>query len=103
MSENIISREEHTEFVKRVEAEENRQNHRLQVLEDNIKEINALVLSVEKLATNMELMLKEQEEQGERLQVLENRDGERWRQVVGYVITAVLGLAIGYIFKILLP
>ena len=44
-------------------------------------------------------MLKEQESQGKRLEILEGRDGEQWRKVVGYAITAVLGIALGYIFK----
>ncbi|OUN81990.1 hypothetical protein [Gemmiger sp. An50] len=47
----------------------------------------------------IEHMLKEQENQGKRLEILEGRDGEQWRKVVGYAITAVLGIALGYIFK----
>ena len=33
-----------------------------------------------------------------RLQMLENRDGEMWRSIVNYVITTIIGIAIGYIF-----
>ena len=41
---------------------------------------------------------KEQQKQGKRLEVLEGRDGEMWRKVVGYIITAVIGIVIGFVF-----
>ena len=47
----------------------------------------------------MENMLKEQLQQGERLEVLESRDGEMWRKVVGHAVMAVIGIVIGYIFN----
>ena len=34
----------------------------------------------------------------DRTSVLENRDGEMWRKVVGYVATAVIGIVVGFIF-----
>ena len=57
--------------------------------------------SIEKLALNMENMLKEQKNQGKRLEILESRDGEMWRKVVGYLVTAVLGIFVGYYFKMI--
>ena len=33
-----------------------------------------------------------QEQQGKRLDVLENQDGEMWRKVTGYIFTAILGI-----------
>ena len=51
-----------------------------------------------RLATSVEDMVKEQEKQGKRLEVLEGRDGEMWRKVVGYIITAVIGIVIGFVF-----
>ena len=100
---NYQSRTE--EFSKRMEsenqnlkAEDNRQNKRLDTLEANVREMSSIAISVEKLATNMESMVKIQEQQGKRLETLESRDGEMWRKVVGYIITAVIGLVLGYIF-----
>ena len=46
----------------------------------------------------MESMVKEQEKQGKRLETLESRDGEMWRKAVGYVLTAILGIVIGFVF-----
>ena len=43
--------------------------------------------------------LKEQEKQGKRLEALESRDGDMWRTVVGYIITAVIGIVLGFMAK----
>ena len=93
-----ITRAEHNEFVKRMEEDHKRTNHRLSDLEKAFEQNNRLVISVEKLATSMEGMQKEQKEQGERLEKLEDRDGEMWRKVVSYAITAVIGIVVGFIF-----
>lgn len=52
---------------------------------------------VEKLANNMESMANEQAKQGERLEALEGRDGEKWRTVVKYFLSAVIGLVVGVV------
>lgn len=94
-----ISRAEHEEFCKRIEAEDNRQNRRLEILEKSLQQTQELVTSVEKMAVSLQSMVKEQENQGHRLEALESRDGEMWRKVTGYVVTAVVGIFIGYVFK----
>lgn len=93
-----ITRAEHEEFRKRLEEENKRQDRRIELLEENVREMSSLTTSVEKLATSMESMVKEQEKQGKRLEVLEGRDGEMWRKVVGYVVTAVAGIVLGFLF-----
>ena len=92
-----VGREEHTEFAKRIEDEQHRQNRRIELLEESVKQNTALTVSVGKLANNMELMANDQAIQGERLEALEGRDGEMWRTVVKYVLTAALGLVIGLV------
>lgn len=93
-----ITRAEHEEFRKRLEEENKRQDKRIELLEESVREMGALTTSVEKLAQSMECMVKEQEKQGKRLEVLEGRDGEMWRKVVGYIATAVIGIIIGFVF-----
>lgn len=93
-----ITRAEHEEFRKRLEEENKRQDRRIELLEENVREMSTLTTSVEKLATSMESMVKEQEKQGKRLEVLEGRDGEMWRKVVGYIVTAVAGIILGFLF-----
>ncbi len=93
-----ITRAEHNEFCKRIEEENQRQNKRLTAVEEATKEIQSLTVSIQKLADNMEIMCKTQEAESRRLSELESRDGEMWRKVTGYIVTAVVGIVIGYIF-----
>lgn len=89
-----ISRGEHEEFAKRIDAQERRQDKRLELLEETVREIGDLTLSVHTLAKSMESMVKEQEQQGKRLQALESRDGEKWRKLMGYIATALTSGAV---------
>lgn len=61
--ENPITRAEHEEFRRRLEEENKRQDTRIGILEDSVRQIGALATSVEKLALSMQSMLKEQEKQ----------------------------------------
>lgn len=97
--ENPITRAEHEEFRRRLEEENKRQDTRIGILEDSVRQIGALATSVEKLAVSMQSMLKEQEKQGKRLGALEGRDGEKWRKVMGYIATTIVGIVLGYLFK----
>lgn len=98
MENTFLPRREHEEFARRMEEEHNRQNHRIQTLEENLNQIQSLTISVEKIAFSVESMAKELGNQGDRLETLESRDGEMWRKVVSYAITAAVGILVGYIF-----
>ena len=95
--DNPISRAEHEEFRRRLEEENRRQDKRIELLEDNMRELNQLTASVSKLASSIESMVKEQEKQDRRLETLEDRDGAMWRKIVAYGATALVGIFIGYI------
>ena len=94
-----ITRAEHEEFRRRLEEENRRQDKRIELLEENTKRIETLNGTIGKLAANMEGMLKEQLRQGQRLELLESRDGELWRKVVSYALTAVVGAVVGFLCK----
>lgn len=97
--DSALTRAEHNEFAKRMEDEHNRQNHRISEIEKTLEQNNKLLVSVERLATSMETMQKEQADQGDRLEKLEARDGEMWRKLIGYIVTAIAGIIIGFLFK----
>ena len=97
--EEYITRAEHKEFGERLDAENKRQNRRIDELDTAVKQIGELTTSVQKLAMPVESMVKEQGRQGDRLEALESRDGEMWRKVTGYAITTVLGIVIGFVLK----
>lgn len=73
--------------------------HRMDNQEEESRSIQQLVISVERIALSTEHIMQEQEEQGMRLKVLEGRDGDMWRKVVGHIVTVVAGIVIGYVFK----
>ena len=97
--DGALTRAEHNEFARRMEDEHTRQNKRIGELEKVVEQNNKLLVSVERLALSMETMQKEQADQGDRLAKLEARDGEMWRKLIGYAITAVVGIVIGFLFK----
>lgn len=99
MSDSPIMRAEHEEFVRRMEEEHKRQNKRLDLLEKQTEQITDIAMSTKELAISVKQMAEEQREQGNRLEKLEGRDGEMWRKVVGYVITAAIGILIGFVFR----
>ena len=94
--DEYITRAEHAEFCARLDAENNRQNRRIEILEGTTKQISELTTSVQKLAMSVENMVKEQGRQGDRLEALENRDGEKWRSISMHVLTALIGAVIGF-------
>ena len=96
---NPLTRAEHNEFAKRMEDEHNRQNKRIAELETKAEENNKLLASIEKLATIVENMQKQLSAQGVKIEKLESRDGENWRKFVGYVICAVVGIVVGFVFN----
>lgn len=101
--EDGILRAEHEEFRrsmeaenKRLEDENNRQNKRLELLESNMQQIitqqlTTLTATIERLNLSIGNILKEQSEISDRLKKLENRDGDMWRTVVKYAVTAIVG------------
>lgn len=96
---SYVTMELHNEYAKRMQEEHDRTNQRLHELEKSVKENNKLVISVEKLAVSVQSMVEEQRSQGERLEVLEQRDGEMWRKILSYALTAIVGIVIGFVFK----
>ena len=94
-----ITRAEHEEFCKRIDAETHRQNQRIKLLEEQTKQVTEIALSVRELAQSIKQMAETQKEQGEKLEKLESRDGEMWRKVTGYIITAIIGIVIGFVFQ----
>ena len=99
--ENYISRQEHDEFVKRMQDEHKRIHYRITDTEKKVDKIYDLTSSVDRLATAIESMAKEQKKQGERLEELEARDGETWRKVKWYILTLAIGAIAGAVFAMI--
>lgn len=69
--------------------------HRLREVEGEQKIIHELVVSVRELALNMQHMLEEQKEQGQRLEILEKEPSARLAQIKTAIITALATVLVG--------
>lgn len=108
--EGNLTRAEHEEFArrmtaenKRLEDENNRQNRRIEQLENTVNQIvvqqlTSLTTTIEKLKTSVDNTLREQTEIGARVKKLEDKDGDMWRTAVKYVLSAVIGGMVTFVF-----
>lgn len=112
MEGNCITKEVHEEFARRVDAENERQNRRIAVLEDNVKEIHGLTVSVERMAVNMENMLAAIERQGsliekqnDRIDEIEKEPAKTQKEVrlevVKTIISGIAGAAVVAVISLL--
>lgn len=69
--------------------------HRVKDLETIQKNMNELIISVNKLAFNMEGMLEEQKDQGERIKNLEKEPADTWKSLKKTMLTAVVSAIAG--------
>ena len=92
--EDYITRAEHTEFADKIEKEDERQNKRISLLEESLKQIYTLNTSVEKIAISIETLTKEIGQQNERLKAIEDKPAQNWDKLlwlVGGVIISAIG------------
>ena len=75
--DDCISRQECKTCQEKYDEINNSQNRRLDVLEENVKQIQALTISVREMAVNIGQMTKELSKQGERLEAIEREPGQK--------------------------
>ena len=81
--------------MNRIHNEDCRQNKRIDLLEESVKAIRDLVISVHTLAHGVKEMLEEQKGMGNRLDKLEKELGNRWRRMWDKVIDTAVGIIAG--------
>lgn len=92
--ENYLTRAEHNEYVKRMEDEHKRMNHRISELEDSKGQMQDLINNVGIMATNMKHMAELQNDQNDRLERLENIPNQNWNTIKNAIFGAI-GATIG--------
>lgn len=93
--DEYITRSEHTAFIERIDERDKRQDARLASLEETVKEIQRLTLSVERMAVSMENMTEEQKKQGARLDKIEEKPQKRVETVITEIIKYLVVFALG--------
>lgn len=99
--EDYLTRAEYRIYTEKIEAEDKRQNHRIDALEEAVKQINVQAVTLERLAVNMESMAASTKElatelskQGERLDNIEKEPGDLWKKAVWIVVAFLIGAAL---------
>lgn len=94
---DYVTRFEYEERQKRIDDENNRQNHRLDKLETITDQIADMAASIKAMVVTMQAMQKEQEEQGKRLTDIEKKPADNWNQLVYSLIAMIATAAVTYI------
>lgn len=81
--------------LQRIHDEDDRQNHRLNNLESTVKELNELVLTIQRLTMSVESLTKEVQRQGNHLESIENAPLERMNSARQTAINTITGIIIG--------
>ena len=104
--ENTVGRAEFEQYKETVEKENERQNGRLDKLEEVYNVIWRLTTSVEKMAVAIETQgkvqeaqAKVQEDQGKRLSAIERKPGDNWEKATWALAAAFITAVVGYICK----
>ncbi len=92
--DECITRTECKTCQDKYDAENDRQNHRISALEQDIKQLHSLTVSVEKMAVSLEQMAKQLEKQGEKLEAIEAEPAQKWKNAVWLVVAGLIGAAL---------
>jgi transcription elongation factor Elf1 len=85
--------------IQKVEVEIENLKERVDAISKVVDEVHKLSLSVERLAVSIEHTISKQDVHEKRLNAIEKHDGDMWKSVVKYTITAVVGILVGFLFK----
>lgn len=89
---DYVTRIEFEERGKRIDDENNRQNHRLDKLEKIADQLTDMAASIKAMVVTMQSMQKEQERQGQRLEKIEQEPADNWNKLI-YTLVAMLATA----------
>lgn len=92
MSDEYLDKALHEEFAKRIEAEEKRQNARIDKLENVMGIIQNQTISIKTMTVSIENIVQELKKHTERLEDLEAEPGNKWRRLTDGIIGAIAGL-----------
>lgn len=92
MAEEYLRIDVHDQFAARIEAEEKRQNTRLDKLENVMDVIQEQTISIKTMTVSIDNIVQELKKHTERLEALEAEPGNKWRRLTDGIIGAIAGL-----------
>ena len=102
MPDSFVTDKEFEQYCKLAENENSRQNHRLSELEETVKQIQDLTVSVHEISVSISAMAKELTKQGERLEKIEAKPAQSWDKLVWIIVSAVCSGVLGYLLATVL-
>lgn len=85
------------ERLKEVEDRSKSNTHRLDTLEPKVEDIHNLTISVKEIATETRLMRQDMNKIDKRVIAIEEKPNKRLDQIIGYILSALIGGVIGYV------
>ena len=99
MGDEFVTKEVHAEFVKRIEAEETRQNRRLSEIDEELRELRKMATNIERLSISVETMAKELAKVVNTVEEIKDEPADNWRKAVWIVLGALIAAAVGYALR----
>ena len=102
MPDVYVTDKEFEQYCNAAEKENNRQNHRISDLEETVKQIQDLTVSVHEISVSISAMAKELTKQGERLEKIEAKPAQSWDKLVWIIVSAICSGVLGYLLATVL-
>lgn len=73
--------------------------HNTEKIEKNLTQIHELAASVRELAASVRTIAENQKRLGDKIESLQSKDGEMWRKLISYIVTAIAGAVVMQAFQ----
>ena len=87
------------EFKQRIEAEENRQNHRIDSLEQKVDRLIETNTAIQLVEQKIDILSEKVAKIDQNVEKLEAEPGDNWKKAVWIVITVVITAVVTYFIK----
>lgn len=90
--------EKYIEKLIETESRSKSNTKRIDNLEKRVEDIHSLTLSVKEMTTEVKIMRQDINKMDNRVMTLEEKPSKKLDQIWGYIVAAIIGGAISYIF-----
>ena len=90
--------EKYIEKLIETESRSKSNTKRIDNLEERVEDIHSLTLSVKEMATEVKIMRQDMNKMDNRVITLEQKPSKKLDQICGYIVAAINGGGISYIF-----
>lgn len=87
------------EFKQRIEAEEDRQNHRIESLEHKVDKLIETNTAIQLVQQKLDLLSEDVKKIGHEVEALKAEPGDNWKKAVWIVISIVITAVVTYFVK----